>query len=167
MNGPLIAFYVLGALVLTGALATVTRPNPLVGAVCLVATLFALAGLFALLEAHFLAAIQIVVYAGAIMVLFVFVIMMLDRPDREEIGLFRSFGTKLLGLAAVVVLGFRLASVLQHVGVPKAASADYGTVRAVGQLLMHEYVFPFEAISLVLLVAIVGAVVETSHRARK
>lgn len=161
MTGELLAFYALAALVVAGALATVTRRNPLVGAVCLVGTLFALAGLYALLSAHFLAAIQIIVYAGAIMVLFVFVIMMLDRPELEEVGILRGFGAKLLGLAGTAALAWRLAAALARVGPPRSLPApdDYGTVKAVGDLLLHDYVFPFEAISLVLLVAVVGAVV--------
>lgn len=159
MSGTLVAFYLLSTLVLVGAIATVTLANPLTGAVCLVGTLFSLAGLFALLQAHFLAAIQILVYAGAIMVLFVFVIMLLNRPEQEEVGLWRSFGTKLLGLAAVTLLGWRLLGLFAGFGRPGPAPDDFGTVRAIGRVLLSDYLFPFEAISLVLLVAIVGAVV--------
>ncbi|MEK6608686.1 MAG: NADH-quinone oxidoreductase subunit J [Myxococcota bacterium] len=159
MSGSLVAFYALSALTVAGALLTVTRRNPLIGALWLIATFFALAGLYALLEAHFLAAIQILVYAGAIMVLFVFVIMMLDRPELEEIGLLRAPGTKLVGLAAVGVLAWRLAAAVGRAGDPAPAKEGFGTVRAIGNLLLHEYIFPFEAVSIVLLVAVVGAVV--------
>lgn len=164
MNGETIAFYLLAALTTIGAVATVTHRNPLISALCLVATLFAVAGLFALLQAHFLAAIQVIVYAGAIMVLFVFVIMLLDRPDLEAVVALRSLFTKIVGVGAVFLLVVRLIPVLRGVGARAEVGEDYGTVRAMGRLLLHEYVFPFEAISVVLLVAIVGAVVLTKPR---
>jgi NADH-quinone oxidoreductase subunit J len=160
--GPLVAFYVIGGLTVAGAVATITRRNPVVAAVCLVGTLFASAGLYLLLHATFMAAVQVLVYAGAIMVLFVFVIMAVENPEGEEIGLGRSIGVKLLGVIGAGFLLFRVISVVMNGNEVKRAGAvatDYGTAEAMGKLLFSEYLFPFEAISILLLVAIVGSVV--------
>jgi NADH-quinone oxidoreductase subunit J len=158
-----VAFYLLAGLTVLSALACITRRNPVVAAVWLVGTLGASAGIYLLLHATFMAAIQVLVYAGAIMVLFVFVIMAVERPAQEEIGLGRSLGTKLIGLVALALLSFRLLPVLWGPEVRQASvvAREFGTVNDLGRLLFTNYLFPFEAISILLLVAIVGAVVVT------
>jgi NADH-quinone oxidoreductase subunit J len=170
----LAVFTVLSLGTLFGALWTITRRNPVTAVMSLVATFFALAGLYATLSAHFLAVLQILVYAGAIMVLFIFVVMILNREEISPISwapvslVWRLFGL-LCGLyvaylGAWVVARDRLSSAVLNV--PKAPlPPDYGTVGGVGLSLFRDFMFPFEAISLLLLVAIVGGViVSRSHR---
>jgi len=171
VNAELVLFAVLALGALVGALLTISRPNPVTAVMSLVGTFFALAGLYATLDAHFLTVLQILVYAGAIMVLFIFVVMILNREEIERVS-FRGILTR--GLA-VLVMGYAflvLARVIwtyRAVG-PLAATganlpADYGTVAGVGMSLFTDLVFPFEAISLLLLVAIVGGiVVSRSHK---
>jgi NADH-quinone oxidoreductase subunit J len=163
------AFYIIGGLTLLGAVATVTRRNPVVAAMCLVWTLAGSAGIYVLLHATFLAAMQVLVYAGAIMVLFVFVIMSVERPEEEEVGLGRSLGTKLIGLVALGLLCARLIPIVRGSEVRTAQQLvpdAFGTVTSIGKLLFSNYLFPFEAISILLLVAIVGAVVISRRRTR-
>ncbi len=168
-GGAPLSFWILGALTVMGAVATVTRRNPVVAAVCLVGTLFCTGGLYLLLQATFMAAIQVMVYAGAIMVLFIFVIMAVDHPEREEIGLKQFLGVKLVGLAAMALIFLRLLSVFLGPDVrgPRAVPESYGDVASLGRLLFSDYLFPFEAISILLLVAIVGAVVVSRHPAKQ
>jgi len=169
-SGPMMwTFWILGALTVIGAVATITRRNPVMAAVCLVGTLCASAGLYLLLHATFMAAIQVMVYAGAIMVLFIFVIMAVEHPEHEETGLMQSTGTKVLGLIAIALLFFRTMGVLVGPGVKSAGlvSDTYGNVSTLGKLLFSDYLFPFEAISILLLVAIIGAVVVSRHRTRQ
>jgi NADH-quinone oxidoreductase subunit J len=142
-----------------------------------VAAFFFLAGIYVLLAAHLIAVLQVLVYAGAVMVLFVFVIMLLNLRD-EELGQARVTGMKVLGalgVAAIAALVIRVAFPAapeppagQQVVVVRPAleptadlaqTAGYGTVKEVGRYLFTEQVLAFEAVSLLLLVAIVGAVV--------
>jgi NADH-quinone oxidoreductase subunit J len=137
-----------------------TRRNPVTAVMSLVATFFGLAGLYATLSAHFLAVLQVLVYAGAIMVLFIFVVMILNREESTLVSL-RGLLTRLLGLAA----GLYLLRVFVQVAIPAAITPpiavpdSFGTVASVGNILFRDFLFPFEAISLLLLVAIVGGVV--------
>jgi NADH-quinone oxidoreductase subunit J len=144
-----------------GALATITRRNPVVAVVCLVGTFFALAVDFLLLYAQFLAVIQVLVYAGAIMVLFVFVVMVVSRAESEPLWRVSGPLTKVAALVAIVYLIVRGWSALstyrpEYVAPP---DGDFGTVAGVGRVLLGDYLFPFEAISILLLVAVVGALV--------
>ncbi len=164
-----IAFYVIGGLTVMGAVATITRRNPVVAAVCLVMTLCTSAGLYLLLHATFLAAMQVLVYAGAIMVLFIFVIMAVERPEEEETGILISPTTKAVGVLAVLFLFWRVIAVVRGPEIKKAVaiSDNYGDVRHIGSLFFNEYLLPFEAISVLLLTAIVGAVVISRRRKRQ
>jgi len=156
---------------IVGALWTITRRNPVTAVMSLVATFFALAGLYATLSAHFLAILQILVYAGAIMVLFIFVVMILNREEISPIT-WRGLPRRLLGLVAAGYVAYLGAWVVVRdraigpLAMPRTApAADYGTVGGVGLSLFRDFVFPFEAISLLLLVAIVGGIiVSRSHR---
>jgi len=162
----MVIFSLLSAATLVGAVMTITRRNPVTAVMSLVFTFFGLAGLYATLDAHFLAVLQILVYAGAIMVLFIFVVMILNREEVSPIS-FRGIGTRALGMLAslyVVWLGVSVvwserttSAVLQ--GPAAAAAPGYGSVATVGASLFRDFVFPFEAISLLLLVAIVGGVI--------
>ncbi|HUS63128.1 MAG TPA: NADH-quinone oxidoreductase subunit J [Kofleriaceae bacterium] len=186
-------FWVLAGLTIAGSLFVITRRNLIAAVMGMVGTFFALAGLYAMLYAHFLAAIQVLVYAGAIMVLFVFVVMILNRPEDEPWALQGLLG-KALATLGILYLVFRLSGVLWGVkDTPHAAitaptptpaivaaqggaaehpakaapiNDDFGSTRAVGKVLFREYLFPFEAVSLILLVAVVGglAIARPHHR---
>jgi NADH-quinone oxidoreductase subunit J len=168
--GPQIVFWALAALVIIGSLVTITRRNLVSAVMALVATFFGIAGLYAMLSAHFLAAIQVLVYAGGIMVLFVFVVMVLNREDAEPWAM-RHLGTFALGASAITYLTVRLMQLLIEAGplggqpivrLPLRAEAPpqgFGTTGGLGELFFTEYLFPFEAISILLVIAIVGAVV--------
>jgi len=161
-----ITFWILAACVVGGALYTMTRRNPVTAVMSLVGTFFALAATYATLSAHFLAIIQILVYAGAIMVLFIFVVMILNR---EEVAPLALRPMRLLGVAAGVYLTVTFTQVVLNDypmnRAPVAVSETYGTVASVGDMLFREFLYPFEAISLLLLVAIVGGVVVSrSHQ---
>jgi NADH-quinone oxidoreductase subunit J len=149
------------------AIAMISRREVVTAVVCLVASFFCLAGCYVFLTAHFLAALQIMVYAGAIMVLFLFVIMLLNRGE-PDLGLTRRLGTRIVGATAALVIVWRLGTMLvQHAPTGLApVGREFGTVAAVGQLLFAEFVIPFEVTSILLLVAVVGAVV-VAHRTRR
>ena len=158
-SGARIAFWI-AAIVLLGALATITRKNPIAAVMSLVATFFGLAATYALLSAHFLAALQVLVYAGAIMVLFIFVVMVLNRDEVEPIAVRGAF-TKAVGVAAVgylvVKLGYQLSTVLAPM--PGPPPPEFGTVAQVGNILFTDYLFAFEMVSVLLLIAVIAAVV--------
>ena len=173
MDGTQIAFYAFSALVIVGALLTITRKNAVGAVMSLVGTFFGLAALYALLYAHFLAALQVLVYAGAIMVLFIFVVMVLNRDEIHPFST-RGVGSKLamlLGIGSIAYLGAQLGSKLLYVtvSVSKQTGAgtfyadppkeDFGTVASVGHILFTDYLFAFEAVSILLLIAVVAAVV--------
>jgi NADH-quinone oxidoreductase subunit J len=163
--GDQVVFWFLAAFITFFAGFTMTRKNPVTAVMSLVATFFGLAALYATLSAHFLAVVQLLVYAGAIMVLFIFVVMILNR---EEVSPVSMRPARVLGLAAGVYLLFkfvRVADVGLSTGVPAAVPDAYGTVGAIGDILFREFLYPFEAISMLLLVAIVGGVVVSrSHQ---
>ncbi len=153
-------FWFCGSLMFLGGLMTVTQRNAVVSAVWLIFAFVCAAGIFALLSAPFLAVMQILVYAGAIMVLFIFVIMMLQGPVLEDEK--RSISKGLYPLIAVpplaivvVVIGW----VSEHGTRPlgDAPAEGFGTAEMVSRLLLGRYLLAFEMISIVLLVAIVGA----------
>ena len=157
MSLPDALFYAFAALaVLSGVLMLVSR-NPVNSAMFLVVTMGALAALFVLLHAFFLAAIQILVYAGAVMVLFLFVIMLLDlkAEERRKIRLF-GMVTGVISVSAILAIFFRS---LRESTLMSAPSPDFkaGTVQ-LGQLLFSQYLLPFEIVSVLLLVAMVGVV---------
>jgi NADH-quinone oxidoreductase subunit J len=163
-----VAFWIFGALTVILAVATISRRNPVTAAICLVGTLLSSAAIFLLLHASFMAIIQVLVYAGAIMVLFVLVVMSVEHPEHEEIGFLRGTLAKLVGLVALGWLAFRVAMVLMSAGLPAPAEVakDWGAVGSIARLLFSDYLFPFEAISLLLLCSIVGAVVVTRRRSQ-
>jgi NADH-quinone oxidoreductase subunit J len=160
-------FWIFGVTAMGSALLCITRKNPVACALWLVVTLFAVAAMFVLLDAQFLAVLQVLVYAGAIMVLFLFVIMLLNlgRPGPSDIK-----GP--LGLGVAVLLGAALLFLLQpltRTTLPSAITLPPGSVRALQQQqgivgsvaysLFGAYLIPFEIASVLLLAAIVGAVV--------
>ena len=158
-------FGVAGAIVLGGALGVVLNNNPVHAALSLVATLFGIAVLFVAQEANFLAAVQVIVYAGAIVVLFLFVIMLLGVESTEDLE-----SDPLVGQRPVaVILGVLMAAGLVAVvvtstitGAPEAGASwvrDGDDISQIGRLLFTEHLFAFEITSLLLVIAVVGAVV--------
>lgn len=156
----LVYFYVLAALSVTGALVAVFNPNPIRCAMGLLLTIFSIAGLFLALHAEFLAAIQLIVYAGAIVVLFLFVIMLLGpsaTPPRDHKGrVVRAAASAIFGIlsAGGLVLAWRAS----HFPALHEVDHDFGSVGAVGRALFTDDVAPFELSSALLMVAVVGAV---------
>ena len=156
-------------IVLTGALGVVTSRNPVHSALMLVLTLFGVAVLFVSLEAHFLAAVQVIVYAGAIVVLFLFVIMLLgvdkeENVDADPLKAQRPAALVIgaIGLVLVVVIGASVYSV-GVTGAPSVAGAAYGpglpNVERLARVIFTRYLLPFEVTSVLLVIAVVGAVV--------
>ncbi len=155
-----ILFYIFGGLSVATALGVVFFKNPISSAFSLVVSFFGIAALYAMLNAHFLAVIQILVYAGAIMVLFIFVIMLLNLQPNE---LHEKPFPKVYWLLSIVsVLAFLLA--FTHLfenahWVFPAVTESFGGVKEVGRLLFTEYLVPFEYSSILLLVAVIAGVV--------
>jgi NADH-quinone oxidoreductase subunit J len=149
-----IAFALLA--LLCGFLVIVNR-NPVNSAMFLVLSIASLAGLFVLLNAFFLAAVQVLVYAGAVMVLFLFVIMLLDLKE-EQRRTIRKFSLALGGLA-VVAIGSLLVRAIWFSGVGRAAQPQLeGSTRSLGSSLFQDFLLPFEIVSVILLVAMVGVI---------
>jgi NADH-quinone oxidoreductase subunit J len=160
MNAPLIVFFALAAMATLGALNLILQRHPIHSALSLIVVMIALAGLYLLMGAEFVAAVQIIVYGGAIMVLFVFVIMLLNAGAEE-----RTNFSKLAGLAGlpltVTLMGLLSAAVARSTDRVQAA-AQTGAVaptKALAGLLFQEFVYPFELTSFLILVAILGAIV--------
>jgi NADH-quinone oxidoreductase subunit J len=162
-KGGAIFFWLFAIVVIGGAIAMITRRNAVTAVMFLVGSFLGLAGLYALLYAHFVAVIQVLVYAGAIMVLFVFVVMILNKEEEEPWALRGVLGKVIAGAALAYYL-FRLLQVLSNVPavVPEAKGVlppDFGTTKAMADMLFGSYLFPFEAVSVVLLIAVIGALV--------
>jgi NADH-quinone oxidoreductase subunit J len=155
-----IAFYVFAFLTLVCGVLVVANPfsrNPVTSAMALVMCIVSMAGLFVLLQAYFLAAVQILVYAGAVMVLFLFVIMLLDLKE-EERRKWKIFGLATGGLAVGAVGAILLRLIWTGRPGEGLAPALAGETRQLGHVLFEKYLLPFEVLSLLLLVAMVGAI---------
>lgn len=161
----LIAFIVLAGLAVISAVVVVWRTNPVISALALAFNLVAIAGLYLLLGAQFIALLQVIVYGGAIMVLILFVIMLLNLPTQanEGSGLFQRWLAPALGFAFVVILGVALLTTKGGAALGPA-SPEFGTVSSVGRELFGKFFYAFEAISLLLVVAMVGAVLLAKKR---
>jgi NADH-quinone oxidoreductase subunit J len=150
--------FALGAgAMLVSALAVILARSPLRAALYLICSLCSAALLYILLEASFVAAMQVLVYAGAIMVLFVFVIMLLNLTEGPKQPI-RGPIAKIMGAAAVFYFAWQIGSAALMLSSGNGAPVD-GTVKGVGTLLLTDYLFGLEAISILLLVAVVGSVV--------
>jgi NADH-quinone oxidoreductase subunit J len=166
MSYPL--FFLIAVPLVAAALGVVVSRNPIRSALCLVSALFLLAVQFVFLGAHLVAALQIVVYAGAIMVLFLFVIMLLNLQQDPAEGrrgswLWLSAGTGAL-LALIVLRALGGGTGLPGPGMAAAVPDGYGTTAAIGQRLFTDYVLAFEITGVLLLVAVIGAVVIAKRR---
>jgi NADH-quinone oxidoreductase subunit J len=152
----LAVFLVVSVIAVGSALGLVLRRNPIHGALFLVVNLGSIAVLYLLLDAQFLAWAQIIIYAGAIMVLFVFALMVLI-PGKEETGPdpLRPFRLVAVPVGALLLLEIGLMLIARPAGPPAAARVP-GSVEAVGRLLFTDYLLPFEITSVLLLMALVG-----------
>jgi NADH-quinone oxidoreductase subunit J len=170
----ILVFAASAAVILVGAVGVVTSHNPVHAALSLVLTLFGVAVLFIEQDADFLAAVQIIVYAGAIVVLFLFVIMFLGVDRREDVEVeplsgqrplaFLMLGITLAGIIAMLATAHWVTGAHQVVGpiegpVTKSAGAPTGEVAQLGKQLFTTYLFAFEATAALLVIAVVGAVV--------
>src|SRR5688500_13159752 len=158
MSGYDIAFYAFALLTLVCGVLVITNRNPVTSAMFLVLTIVSMAGLFVLLRAFFLAAVQVVVYAGAVMVLFLFVIMLLDLKEetRRKIKKVRA-ATGLLAVIAVIGIVLNVIwTSAPSTGLP--APTLIGATAPLGRLLFTNFLLPFEILSLLLLVAMLGVI---------
>ena len=165
-----VAFYLFAALAVGASLLVIGQRNPIYSVLLLIASFAALSGLYVLLGAPFAAVTQMIVYAGAIMVLFLFVVMLLNVPREDAAEWDRSHplnrpGAMRLGAALSAVLVLELVWAVWHVSTrqPIALSAtapgSVSSVSAIGRSIFTDYAFPFEATSVLILVAMVGAVI--------
>jgi NADH-quinone oxidoreductase subunit J len=148
---------------LVGALITVMARNPIRGALGLLSTIVGIAGLFLLLRAQFLAAVQMIVYAGAVVVLFVFVILLLGADANDPSGPGKAKVARVLGSVLLIALGgaasFLLAPELRDHPMPFVpAPSAHGSVAAVGTMIFVQGLVPFELATALLIVAVVGAI---------
>jgi len=165
-----VLFYILAVVAVASAISVISQRSPMSSVISLVICFFSLAVLYLLLNAHFVAALQVIVYAGAIMVLFLFVIMMLNLRRSEPPHSFHGLH-KLAALVLVFLLVYLVAFGLVHRGVigasgpaSEAAVSANGNTEMLAELLFQRYLLPFEAVSILLLAAIVGAIVMASRR---
>jgi NADH-quinone oxidoreductase subunit J len=167
----LLMFYILGFGAVVSALIMVTNRRPIRAAMALIATMSFLAGLYVLLDAHLIAAVQLIVYAGAIMVLFLFMMMFLNVEEKEG-RLVTHPGFQLLAVFLVGLIFVSVVSLFKMDGSALARSVlalgdgavEFGTTKAVGRLLFTDFLLPFEIASVLLLAAIVGAVILAKRR---
>lgn len=155
-------FYLLGAVSLIGSIAMVIAVQPIFAAINFIVVLIALAGIFALLGSNFMFAIQIIIYAGAIVSLILFIIMFLNIQPKNLPH--EPVKTKmiLLSCALVAPFSFLLIRAISHMEIPlHPLNEDFGTLKSIGATLYSSFVFPFELISLLLLVSLVGAIILT------
>lgn len=156
----LFTIFAIGAV--ASAVFTITRKNPVASAMSLVAHFFMLTGLYLTLQAQFVAAVQVVVYAGAIMVLVVFVIMLLNVGREAKAEGPRSLRPTLAMLVAGLLVVMVSSVIVSHpTGKNDLAknAIEIGTTASIGNALFTQYLFPFEAVSLLLLAALIGAVI--------
>ena len=166
-------FYLFGLLAIASALVFVTRRSPVAAALWLVNTMFALAAIYVMLEAHFIGVIQVLVYAGAIMVVFLFVVMLLNLGEASEVsdmrGKWGRIAAGFVGLALLAeVMVLARSRLPESLLVPDAYMSTQvrtlGAVGAVAQPLFTDYLLAFEVTSVLLLVAIIGAVILGKRR---
>jgi NADH-quinone oxidoreductase subunit J len=160
-----IVFYAFGAVLLLSGLRVVTARNPVHGALFLVLAFFTAAGLWLLLRAEFLAIALVVVYVGAVMVLFLFVVMMLDiNIERVREGFWRNLP---LALVVGIIMVWEMVTVLAYRywgTAPRQLPANYSNTKELGRVLYTDYAFAFEVAAVILLVAIIAAIALTLRR---
>ena len=158
MTPQLAVFLVLAAVAVAGAVNLILQHHPIHSALSLIVVMVALAGLYLLQGAEFIAAVQIIVYGGAIMVLFVFVIMLLNAgaEERSNISRLARFVGVPLGIVFLLEVAYAIGRATSHMA---QASPQAVSTRDLSNLLFREYVFPFELTSFLILIALLGALV--------
>jgi len=151
-------FLILAAVTVAGAVSLILQRHPIHSALSLIVVMVALAGLYLLQGAEFVAAVQIIVYAGAIMVLFIFVIMLLNAGEEERTNVSRlaRFVGVPLGIVFLLEVAYWIGRATAHLG---TAPPEMVSTRDLSSLLFREYVFPFELTSFLILIALLGALV--------
>ena len=160
----LLIFYPLAGFCVVLALGVVFNNSPVGSAISLIGMMLGLAGIFILQQAHFIAILQIIIYAGAIMVLFMFVIMLLNLKKGDDAGWFsRERNLLLSGLTGLLAVGilYEISDIIftREMNTPAILPDSFGTVAVIGETLFTDFVLPFEVASILLLAAMVGAVV--------
>lgn len=158
-------FFTFAAIAVIFSLVVVLHKNPVVSALSLVLTFFSLAVMYVLLDAAFMAALQVIVYAGAIMVLFLFVIMLLNLQHTEEPvtrPIQHFVGITGAAAFAITLIYYLLKAAVLHTGGPEVFNTS---AREIGLAMFQAYILPFEAVSILLLAAIVGALVLSQRTA--
>ena len=160
MTPQMLIFYVLAALAVIGALSLILQKHPIHSALSLIVVMVALAGLYLLMGAEFVAAVQIIVYGGAIMVLFVFVIMLLNAGAEEHTNFSKVAGYMgvPLGLALTAFIAAAIARSTETVQAA-APTLSASTTKSISEMIFKQFVYPFELTSFLILVAIMGAIV--------
>lgn len=164
MNFELIFFFIVAAVAVGSAILMITRTNPVISVLYLIVNFFCLATMYLTLHAQFIAIIQILVYAGAIMVLFLFVIMLLNLGDETVLSEKRSL-RRILATGLIAAAFFEIIVAIAtspHNGPEPAGVAlanTMGTVETIGAVLYSRFLFPFEVTSMLLLAAMVGVIV--------
>jgi NADH-quinone oxidoreductase subunit J len=160
ISGVLVIFFVLAALAVLGAVSLILQSHPIHSALSLILVMVSLAGLYLLMGAEFIAAVQIIVYGGAVMVLFIFVIMLLNAgvEERTNISKLATFAGVPLALALGGIIAAAIVRSSGHLP-PPAANGAMSSTRQLSMLLFSEFVYPFELTSFLILVAILGAIV--------
>ena len=160
----LLIFYPIAGLCVALALGVIFNTSPVGSAMCLIGMMLGLAGIFVLLQAHFVAILQIIIYAGAIMVLFMFVIMLLNLKEAASSDwVMRDKNLFISIMSGVLTVGilYKIVDVIFMTELNSSATLpdSFGTVATIGELLFTDFVLPFEVASLLLLAAMIGAVV--------
>jgi NADH-quinone oxidoreductase subunit J len=164
MNLEILLFIVLASVAAVSSIMMITRPNPVISAVFLIINFFALAGLYLLLNAQFIAVVQVIVYAGAIMVLFLFVLMLLNTDsealifkDKRVIKYFAVF----IALLVFAQVGYIVFFSAPSTGLSPelSRSIESGTIETIGRHLYTDYILPFEVAGFLLLAATIGAMI--------
>lgn len=161
MTLPLIVFLVAAAIAIVGALLLIFLREPIHSALALILVMVSLAVLYLLLGAEFIAAVQIIVYAGAIMVLFVFTIMLLNAGEEERTNLSKlaQYAGLPLGIFLTLELAYWMSRSTLATTAPTVAAAGGDPTRELSRLLFSSYLFPFEVTSILILIALIGALV--------
>lgn len=155
-----LAFVVLSILAIASALVVITHRNPVISAVALAFNLVSIAGFYLLLSAQFIALLQVLVYAGAIMVLIMFVVMLLNLQEENRLAISRGVVQRALAIVTGLVFVYLMGRLmLDHGPTTMSPVAEgFGSVHALGLTLFSTFFYPFEVISLLLIAAMVGAV---------
>jgi NADH-quinone oxidoreductase subunit J len=169
---PTLFFYAFALLALLSAILVIVKKDPVASALSLILVFFAFAGIYALLDAHLIAALQVLVYAGAVMVLFVFVIMLLHEPKkliREESKRAWLIVPGVLLFFGQLVKIFQNASVVSFQGEFSAQKVEAlgGNTQVISEMMFSKYLFPFEFISVLLLAAMVGAITLSKRHSQR